>query len=98
MNMRRTITLIALATAVGLSGYALAGGGEQKPVAKEKWLAQSEIKSKLGALGYSVWWIEIEDGRYEVKAIDRQGAQVELYVNPVTGEVEKPKEGTKEQS
>ena len=94
--MRKTITLIALATAVGLSGYALAGAGEHKPVAKEEWLPKKEIKSKLGALGYSVWKIEAKDGRYEVKADNKKGAEVELYVNPVSGEIEKLKEGPKQ--
>src|SRR3974377_1416420 len=94
-NMRKTIALITLATAVSLSGQALAGAGEQKPAAKQQWLAGNIIKSKLGALGYSVWKIETKDGRYEVKADNKEGAEVELYVNPVSGEIEKLKEGPK---
>jgi hypothetical protein len=93
--MRKTIALMALATAVGLSGHALAGAGEQKPLVKEEWLAKNKVKSKLGALGYSVWKIEAKDGRYEVKADTKQGAEVEIHVNPVTGEIEKLKEGPK---
>ncbi len=38
------------------------------------------------------------NGRYEVKATDKQGARIEFYVNPVTGETLKPEEERKERS
>jgi hypothetical protein len=56
---------------------------------KAAWLAKDAIKSKLNSLGYSVRKIEAEDGRYEVKATDKEGKKVELKVDPVTGEIEK---------
>ncbi len=98
--MRKTLTLLAFATALGVSGHALASGDDdaREAAANDKWLATSVIKSKLGELGYSVRKIEAEDGRYEVKATDKQGARVKLYVNPLTGEIEKPAEAGKERS
>lgn len=94
--MRKTLTLIALAAALGVPGHAFAGGGGHGTAPKEKWLAESEIKSKLSELGYTVREIEIEDDRYEVEATDKQGAKVELHVNPVTGGIEKREGSGKE--
>ena len=39
--------------------------------------------------------IEADDGCYEVKGVDKNGAKVKHYLNPATGEVVKP--GMKEE-
>ncbi len=95
----RKIRASALIAALGLSGGALASDCDaHEGTSKDKWLSESSVKEKLGRLGYSVREIEAEDGRYEAKATDKQGVKVEIYVNPLTGEPEKPSEESKERS
>jgi hypothetical protein len=53
---------------------------------------------EFAAISCSRFTGESEDGRYEVKATDKQGTRIELYVNPVTGEILKPEEERKERS
>jgi hypothetical protein len=97
--MRKILALLALTAALGLSGYALASDDIHfGAAATGKWLSEETIKTKLAELGYAVREIESEDGRYEVTATDKQGARIELYVNPVTGEILKPEEEHKERS
>ena len=51
-------------------------------------MSLQEVLSRLGAAGiHDVEEIEREGDKYEVKAIDPQGRRVELYVDPVTGEI-----------
>jgi len=58
-----------------------AGGANQ-------WLSIPQIYDKLEAAGYrNVEKIERERGSYEVKATDRNGARVKLYLHPQTGEI-----------
>ncbi len=87
--MRKALLFLAVAMALGLAGEANASEENRDQAPKTAWLEKDAIKSKLSDLGYSVRKIEAEDGRYEVKATDKEGKKVELYVNPVTGESEK---------
>lgn len=55
---------------------------------ERQWLSIPQIYLKLEAAGYgNVEKIERESGRYEVKATDRNGQRVKLFVHPQTGEV-----------
>lgn len=48
-----------------------------------------EIYERVTQAGYQdVREIELDDGRYEVKARDAQGQRIKLYVNARSGEVE----------
>jgi hypothetical protein len=87
--MKKALVFVALAMALALAAEANAGEENRDSAPKTAWLAKDAVKSKLTDLGYSVRKIEAEDGRYEVKATDKEGKKVELYVNPVTGEIEK---------
>ena len=51
--------------------------------AKEKWL--DTVKARIAELGYVVRDIKSEGGHYEIKAIDFNGARIELRVNAKTG-------------
>jgi hypothetical protein len=51
------------------------------------WLTVAQITEKLTSEGYDVRQIETEDGAYEVYAIDKAGARVEAYVDPLTGDL-----------
>lgn len=60
-------------------------------VPQGQWLSIAEISAKAAALGYQVREIEIDDGCYEIHAIDRNGIRVEAYLHPVTAEVVRTK-------
>ena len=51
--------------------------------AKDKWL--DTVKARIAERGYVVRAIKSAGGHYEIKAIDLDGARVELQVNPNTG-------------
>lgn len=50
---------------------------------KEKWL--DTVKARIAELGYVVRAIKSEGGYYEIKAVDFNGARIELHLNPRTG-------------
>lgn len=54
---------------------------------RAQWLSEDAIKAKGVALGYEVRRVKTENGCYELYAIDKNGAKVELYFDPVTGEI-----------
>jgi len=55
---------------------------------KASWLSIPELHARLESAGYwNVEKIERERGSYEVKATDRSGQRIKLYVHPQTGEV-----------
>lgn len=52
------------------------------------WLSASEIVTKLEARGYAnIREVELEGGKYEVKALNAEGKPVELYADLHTGEI-----------
>jgi hypothetical protein len=51
--------------------------------AKGKWL--DTVKARIAELGYVVRAIKAEGDCYEIKAVDLNGARIELRVNPKTG-------------
>ena len=84
--MNRTIAALIFALTVGTSASALAS--EQArcgTVPKEKWLTSETVKARMAEQGYEVRAIKAERGCFEVKATDKNGARVEIYVNPETG-------------
>ena len=56
--------------------------------AREKWL--DTVKARIAELGYDFRAIESEGGSYEIKAVDVNGAGVELQVNSETGTLVEP--------
>lgn len=94
--MRKSLTVLTLALALGAAAPVLASEDARcGNTPRDKWLSEAAIKTKVTDLGYEVRKIETDDGCYEVKGVDKNGAKVELYVNPTTGEVVKP--GMKEE-
>ena len=54
-------------------------------VPKDKWISEDAMKAKAKELGLDVRKIKIENGCYEVYAIDAKGKKVEQVFNPETG-------------
>ncbi|OXR48924.1 hypothetical protein PuT2_10080 [Pusillimonas sp. T2] len=53
-----------------------------------QWLNIGQIHDKLTAAGYTdIREIERERGGYEAKALDKEGRQVKLYIDPRSGDV-----------
>lgn len=89
--MRTLAMALVFGLAVGAAGPAPASDKARcGSVPKDKWLTETAIKDKVGGLGYEVRRIKVENGCYEVKAVDKNGAHLELYVRPDTGEIVKP--------
>ncbi len=87
----KTILIAATTTLIlTFSTAAFASGDEHacKNISGER-MTKDAIKTKFTGLGYEVKRIKDEDGCYEVYAITKEGSRVELYVNPVTGDVVK---------
>ena len=83
---RNSLLALCAASALSLTIAAQA----QTPAAPAKELTIPEVYQRVEAAGYKeVRKIELDDGRYEVKARDAEGAKVKLYVNPQSGELEK---------
>jgi len=55
-------------------------------VPKDKWMTEDAMKDKAKAMGLDVRQVKVENGCYEVYAIDAKGAKVETIFNPETGE------------
>ena len=83
--------LVAAAAWTGAAGGALADTADLKFTAAEQssWMSQDATKDFLMKQGYKeVRDIEATDGHcYEVYAVDAQGENVELYLDPTNGNV-----------
>ena len=97
--MRRTLTILCFGAVLTAATPLLASeSGRCGDTPREQWLPEATIKAKVTELGYEVRKIETDDGCYEVKATDKNGAKVELYVHPATGEIVKPSAASKDKS
>lgn len=78
---------VALAAGVSFVTPALSQNGTQDISYERADLTLHQVLVKLSAAGYdNIEKIERERNAYEVKAIDRNGARVKLYLDPQTGE------------
>lgn len=87
----RTIGIIFAAAALTVSSGALATdlckGGP-----KDRWLSKTQVAEKLATMGHSSNFVlVVEDGCLEAKFL-KNGKKVEIYMEPLTGEVVKQKE------
>jgi len=57
---------------------------------KSQWMSQDAMKQQLKADGYTVDRFKVTDGNcYEIYGEEADGVKVEIYHNPVDGEVVK---------
>jgi hypothetical protein len=88
--MRQTILVII--TAGGLLGAATAAqaGSLGRPCTsapQSQWLSMQELQAKVEALGYKVQKAKLKGACGELYTIDKNGARVELFVDPTNGEI-----------
>lgn len=58
---------------------------------KDKWLPQQEMKSRIVADGYKIKKFKVDGSCYEIYGWDKDSKKVEIYFNPVSGEIVKRK-------
>ena len=84
--MRRMIVVAAL---LAMGGTAIAGP-QCTSEPKDKWMSESELKSKIAHLGYQVRVFKVTKGNcYEIYGRDKAGKRIEIYFHPITGSVVK---------
>ena len=84
----RTLIVTSLIAAGFLATTPYAQDTRAGAADKTRWLSIPEVHARLESAGYrNIEKIERESGSYEIKATDRNGQRVKLYVHPQTGEV-----------
>ena len=90
--MKRTLILAASSALLVLATPVMASSYEKGCFTeKGKWMELDAVRAKLTEMGYDVRKIETDDGCYEAYALDKEGRRVEIYMNPVTGDIVKTK-------
>ena len=82
--MRRVIVVLALMTICGSA----AADPKCTTESKDKWISESEMKSKIASLGYQAKVFKVTKGNcYEIYGLDKAGKRIEVYFHPITGKV-----------
>lgn len=83
--------LAVLAMAAGISAATAAEAGSLgRPCTtapEAQWLSLETLQAKVEALGYKVQKAKIKNACGEIYALDKNGARVELFVDPTNGEI-----------
>ncbi len=88
--MRKLIILTASSVLLALSTPVMASSNvEACANIKGEWMSEEAITGKAAELGYEVRRVKKENGCYEVYGISKDKELVEIYMNPVTGDVVK---------
>lgn len=83
------VTIVAAAFAATVPAAASSKNCVNAP--QTQWMSLADITTKATGMGYKVRQVKIEDGCYEIYAVDKNGNRIEAYFNPVTAEVVKTK-------
>jgi hypothetical protein len=85
---RFTIIAAALAS-LGIVAAAQAGslGRPCTSAPEAQWLSLDALKAKAEAAGYRVQKAKLKAACGEIYALDRNGARVELFVDPTSGQI-----------
>ena len=78
-------TLLATVTPL-VTTSAFAGPACNVP--QEKWMKESDFRSRIEAQGYQIKTFKVSKGKcYEIYGFDNNGKKVEIYFNPETAAV-----------
>jgi hypothetical protein len=84
--------IVLIAASLGLaSGAAHADDVACKSGAADAGLSIDKAIEKAEALGYKVKKAKRSKGCWEVEGFDRNGAEIEIRIDPVSGEMVKPR-------
>ncbi len=90
--MKITSIVLAGTLLAGLATPVLADHERCAAVAADQWMSIERIVSKVEAMGYRVTEAKRSKGCWEVEGRDRNGAEIELRLDPVSGEVVRPRD------
>jgi hypothetical protein len=87
--MRKLALISFTAAMLGAATTAKAGGlGRPCTSAPQtQWLTLEALQTKVEALGYKVQKAKLKNACGEIYALDKNGARVELFVDPTSGEI-----------
>ena len=87
--MRKIASLVVLAGTLGAATVAEAGslGRPCTSAPQSQWLPIQALEAKVEALGYKVQKAKLKAACGEIYTIDRNGARVELFVDPTNGNI-----------
>lgn len=89
--MRPLFSKVGCATLfLGVAGCA-GGGPNCTAEPQSAWMAETAMRARVAELGYKVKVFKISGNCYEIYGWNKKGQQVEVYFNPVNGEVVKSK-------
>ena len=89
--LKTTVISVIAVAALSLSTSALAGV-QCTTEPKEKWMTEDAMKKQITDAGYRIAKFKITGGQcYEIYGTDSSGKKVEIYYNPVNGNVVKQK-------
>ena len=84
-NILSTTVAAGLASII-FSGIATAQAIQSAEPGKAQWMSIPEIVTKIEGSGYKVREVDMDEGLYEISAVDANGMRVEADFNPATGE------------
>lgn len=70
-----------------LSAPAFASGTKCNSPSQDQWMSTAELTTKYTEKGYDVKNFKVEDGCFEIYALNAEGTRVELLVDPMSGEL-----------
>ena len=86
----RKIALIAATALLSITGFSIAEAGSLgRPCTtapESQWLSLETLKAKVEAQGYTVRKAKLKAACGELYALDKNGARVELFVDPTSGQ------------
>jgi hypothetical protein len=59
---------------------------------RAKWLTREAVRAKVEAQGYKVVDIDVENACYVVEVRDKNGKEIDLHLDPVTGKIVRQEE------
>ena len=93
--MKTTFKLAASSVTLAVAAFALAlpaaatGDDVKCGNTSGEWMSTDAAEAKVAEMGYEVRRVKSEDSCYEVYAVGKDGQMVEIYMNPVTGDIVK---------
>ena len=82
--MKKLIIAAALLSAFTITAARAEDEGKSCDVPKDQWKTEEQMKAKAKDLGLDVRQVKVENGCYEVYAIDAKGNKVEQIYDPAT--------------
>lgn len=87
--MRKLALIYLTAVMLGAATTAEAGslGRPCTTAPQTEWLSLEVLQTKVETLGYKVQKAKLKNACGEIYALDKNGARVELFVDPTSGEI-----------